>query len=124
MSADRALPDAYDTLAPDGSEVRVLASSARGSMSHFTLLPAQESFAVFHLTVEEIWYILAGQGQMWRKSTDSETITELQPGLSLVIPVGTKFQFRNNGDTPLQAIGVTMPPWPGMDEAVFVKGKW
>ena len=124
MSQDRILPETYDALAPDGSEVRTLASSERGSMSHFTLLPGQESFAVFHLTVEEIWYILAGQGQMWRKSVVDESITELRPGLSLVIPAGTSFQFRNDGDTPLQAIGITMPPWPGMDEAVFVVGKW
>ncbi len=124
MSRDRILPEAYDALAPDGSEVRILASSERGSMSHFTLLPGQVSFAVFHLTVEEIWYILAGQGQMWRKSVVDESITELRTGLSLVIPVGTSFQFRSEGDTPLHAVGITMPPWPGMDEAVFVLGKW
>jgi mannose-6-phosphate isomerase-like protein (cupin superfamily) len=25
---------------------------------------------------------------------------------------------------PLAALGITMPPWPGEGEAVFVPGKW
>ena len=124
MSADRQLSEHYDVLAPDGSEVRILASGARGSMAHFTLPPGQTSLAVAHRTVEEVWYIEAGQGQMWRKSDDGETVTELRAGLSLAIPVGTHFQFRCSGNTALKAIGITMPPWPGMDEAYFVKGKW
>jgi mannose-6-phosphate isomerase-like protein (cupin superfamily) len=124
MSADRALPDAYDVLAPDGSEVRILAGSERGSMAHFTLPPGQVSLAVAHRSVEEIWYVIAGQGRMWRKTGDVETVTDLTPGLSLTIAVGTQFQFRNDGAEALKAVAVTMPPWPGMDEAVFVTGKW
>ena len=124
MSADRQLSEHYDVLAPDGSEVRILASGARGSMAHFTLPPGQTSLAVAHRTVEEVWYIEAGQGLMWRKSADTETVTELRAGLSLAIPVGTHFQFRCSGNTALKAIGITMPPWRGMDEAYFVKGKW
>ncbi len=124
MSADRHLPDHYDVLAPDGSEVRILASGERGSMAHFTLPPGQTSLAVAHRTVEEVWYIEAGQGQMWRKSADAESVIELRAGLSLVIPVATHFQFRCTGNNALKAVGVTMPPWPGMDEAFQVAGKW
>jgi mannose-6-phosphate isomerase-like protein (cupin superfamily) len=124
MTADRRLPEDYDVLAPDGSEVRILASSPRGSMAHFTLPPGQVSQAVAHHTVEEIWFIINGQGEMWRKSVDRETVVALSAGVSLTIPVGTHFQFRNTGTDPLQAVGVTMPPWPGMDEAHTVTGKW
>ncbi len=124
MSKDRALPAAYDVLAPDGSEVRILASGERGSMAHFTLPGGQVSLAVAHHTVEEVWYVLSGQGRMWRKTGDVETVTELSSGLSLTIPVGTHFQFRNDGVEALKCVGVTMPPWPGMDEAVAVTGKW
>ncbi len=124
MSVDRQLPDAYDVLAPDGSEVRILASTERGSMAHFTLPKGQVSLAVAHHTVEEIWYIVSGQGEMWRKTGDVETITQLHEGLSLTISVGTHFQFRNTGLEPLRAVAVTMPPWPGMDEAYAVTGKW
>jgi mannose-6-phosphate isomerase-like protein (cupin superfamily) len=124
MSADRSLPEEYDALAPDGSEVRLLASGERGSMAHFTLPPGQISKAIAHHTVEELWYILAGQGRMWRKTLDVESVTELSPGHSLTIPAATHFQFRCDGDLPLEAVAVTMPPWPGMNEAYEVKGTW
>jgi len=48
----------------------------------------------------------------------------LRPGTALTIPVGTAFQFRNTGFEPLAAVGVTMPPWPGEDEAMEVAGAW
>ena len=124
MTADRLLPEAYDVLAPDGSEVRILASGERGSMAHFTLPPGQVSLAVAHRTVEEVWYIVEGQGRMWRKSGDVESVVDLRAGLSITIPVGTAFQFRSDGDAALRAVGVTMPPWPGMDEAYEVVGMW
>jgi mannose-6-phosphate isomerase-like protein (cupin superfamily) len=124
MSDDRLLPNEYDVLAPDGSEVKILASTARGSMAHFTLPKGQVSQAVAHRTVEEIWYIISGKGEMWRKSESEETIVLLTAGLSLTIPTGTHFQFRNTGEAPLQAVAVTMPPWPGMNEAYTVIGKW
>jgi mannose-6-phosphate isomerase-like protein (cupin superfamily) len=124
MSADRMLPEPYDVLAPDGSEVRLLAASGRGSMAHFTLGPGQVSLAVAHHTVEEIWYILAGTGSMWRKAGDVETVTVLTAGLSLTIAAGTHFQFRCDQGETLKAVAVTMPPWPGMDEAYVVPGKW
>ena len=34
MSTDRVLPADYNVLAPDSSEVRLLAANARGSMAH------------------------------------------------------------------------------------------
>jgi len=120
----RRLGKEADVIAPDGSEVRILAAASRGSMAHFTLPPGAVSKAICHRTVEEIWFILAGRGRMWRAGDDAEEITELVPGLSLTIPTGTRFQFRCDGDTPLAAVGVTMPPWPGAEEAVFVTGPW
>ena len=113
-----------DAMAPDGSEVRVLAAVAAGSMAHFRLPPGKVSRAVVHRTVEEVWYFVGGRGQMWRRLGDEETVVEVSAGLSLSIPLGTAFQFRAGGDTPLEAVGVTMPPWPGPDEAYEVEGLW
>jgi mannose-6-phosphate isomerase-like protein (cupin superfamily) len=45
-------------------------------------------------------------------------------GVSVSIPLGTHFQLRNDGAEPLAAVAVTMPPWPGDDEAYLVKSKW
>ena len=116
--------EAPDAMAPDGSEVRLLASTDRGSMAEFTLPPGAVSVAVAHRTVEEVWCVLRGQGRMWRKRFDAEETVALAQGVSVSILPGTSFQFRNDGDGPLAAVAVTMPPWPGMDEAHAVPGRW
>jgi mannose-6-phosphate isomerase-like protein (cupin superfamily) len=54
--------------APDGSAVRVLCATARGGTATFTLEPGAVPKAVVHWTVEEIWYVAAGQGRLWRKT--------------------------------------------------------
>ena len=110
--------------APDGSAVRILCATARGSMISFSLEPGAVSRAVAHRTVEEIWFVVAGKGRLWRRHGDAEDVIALAPGLSLTIPVGASFQFRNGGDEPLQIVAVTMPPWPGNGEAPAVMGKW
>ncbi len=122
--ATKALPAGHDVLAPDGSQVRLLLSLAGGSMAHFALPAGQASRAVRHRTVEEIWYVLEGRGEMWRFGGGREEVTALVPGICLTIPVGVSFQFRAAADTGLAAVAVTMPPWPGEDEAEFVAGPW
>ncbi|HMB47910.1 MAG TPA: cupin domain-containing protein [Afifellaceae bacterium] len=122
--ATMALPADPDVTAPDGSDVRILPGLAGGGMAHFDLAPGKISKAVRHRTVEEIWYILRGAGQMWRRQDGHEEVTELAAGISLTIPLGTHFQFRSTGDEPLSAVAITMPPWPGENEAEFVDGYW
>ena len=118
------LPDGPDAIAPDGSEVRVLLSLKGASMAHFRLPAGQVSRAVRHRTVEEIWFILSGRGEMWRSAGGEDQITVLAPGTSLAIEAGTCFQFRSGADEPLAAVAVTMPRWPGDGEAECVEGKW
>lgn len=118
------LPAAPDAVAPDGSDVRVLLQLAGGSMAHFELTAGQTSHAVAHRSVDEIWYILHGTGQMWRSQDGREEVADLEPGTCLSIPAGTRFQFRSTGGTPLAAVAVTMPPWPGEGEARPVPGVW
>jgi mannose-6-phosphate isomerase-like protein (cupin superfamily) len=113
-----------DAIAPDGSEVRLLCGLGRGGMAVFTLAPDAVAKAVAHRTVEEIWYVAAGHGRLWRRLDAEEATTELVPGVSVGIPTDTHFQFRADGPEPLVVIGVTMPPWPGADEAYPVAGPW
>ena len=113
-------PDAY---APDGSEVRLLAALNGGSFAHFTLPAGKVSAPVAHRSVEEIWYVVAGAGEVWRRLGAEESMTPVSPGVALTIPLGTHFQFRA-GAEPLSFVAVTMPPWPGPDEAFPVEGKW
>ena len=120
----RQITSAALVTAPDGSEVRVLCAVAGGSSALFTLRPGAVSRAVVHRTVEEIWYVVAGKGRLWRRHGAHEGIVDLLPGVSLTIPFGTAFQFRNDGPGPLDVLGVTLPPWPGAGEATAAAGKW
>ncbi|MDH3713941.1 MAG: cupin domain-containing protein [Gammaproteobacteria bacterium] len=118
------IPTNRSTVAPDGSDVRILLGLERGSMAHFELAPDRVSKAVAHRAVEEIWLFLSGQGEMWRKQSDYEEIVSVEPGVCITIPLHTHFQFRCRGNQPLAAVAVTMPPWPGAGEAAIVAGKW
>ena len=120
----KCIPVGRDAIAPDGSDVRVLLALAGGSMAHFELAPGETSIAVAHRTVEEIWFFLAGRGDMWRQQDDREEVVSVDPGVCITIPVATRFQFRSFGQQPLTALGVAMPPWPGESEAYVVEGKW
>ena len=122
--ATKRLSAAPDVLAPDGSEVRILLSLAGGSMAHFRLAERQVARAVVHRTVEELWFVTAGSGDLWRSQNGREQVVGLAPGVSVSIPVGTAFQFRAAPHEALEIIGVTMPPWPGPDEALPTDGPW
>ena len=118
------LPDEPDVTAPDGSDVRVLVRSERGSMAHFELAAGQTSQAVQHRQVEELWFVVRGEGEMW-SGGDTPVVIALQVGVSLRIAPGTPFQFRSIGPGPLAAVAVTMPPWPlDREEAVAAEGPW
>jgi mannose-6-phosphate isomerase-like protein (cupin superfamily) len=118
------LPSRYDCLAPDGSQIRLLAAGERGSCVHCTLPPGAVSLAVRHRSVEEIWYFVHGQGEVWRKLDGTEETVEVSQGVCVTIPSGAHFQFRNTADTPLEFVLTTMPPWPGDQEAVRVADHW
>ena len=118
------LPEKPTTIAPDGSDVRVLLGLPAGSMAHFELAAGKVARAVTHRTVGEVWFVLAGRGEMWRRQDGHEETVPLEPGTCLTLPVGTHFQFRASASEPVSAIGVTMPPWPGEDEAMEVAGPW
>jgi mannose-6-phosphate isomerase-like protein (cupin superfamily) len=121
----RRLPYSADAIAPDGSEVRLLLQRPAGSMAHFELPPGQTSRAVTHRTVEEIWFFLSGEGEMWRKQSDGpEDVVRVEHGICVTIPQGTHFQFRCLSRVALTAVAITMPPWPGNHEAALVQGKW
>ncbi len=122
--ATKSLPEEFDDMAPDGSEVRLLLGLDRGTFAHFTLPSGKTSHAVAHRTVEEVWYFLSGVGEMWRKQGNRASVDRVGPGICLTVPLGTHFQFRNTGTEPLTFIIATMPPWPGDGEAIEVPGKW
>ena len=122
--SDKPLPAQRDVVAPDGSDVRILLGLRGGTMAHFELGPGKVSGAVTHRTVEEIWFILGGSGEMWRRQGEREETVALEPGVCLTIPLGTHFQFRASASEGVEAVAITMPPWPGDGEAYAVEGPW
>ena len=116
----RILPDAADVIAPDGSEVRELASGDRATMAHFSLGAGAVSLAVAHRSIEELWFVIGGAGRI---VVGGEEIA-LEPGTSLRIPPRTRFQFRAAPDQGVEIVAATVPPWPGADEAEVVAPYW
>src|SRR4051794_25676793 len=124
----RTLHEAPMVAAPDGSTVGPLCLIRDvGSFAHFQLEPDEVSRAVAHATVEEIWYVVAGSGKMWRRQGDQSSTVLLHPGVCLTIPLGTVFQSgADAGNEPLQVVAATIPPWPvgSPDEARVEIGPW
>lgn len=126
------LPKSRDAVAPDGSDVRVLVKCEGGSLAHFELASNEVSVAVTHRTLEEMWYFLSGNGEMWRRDelTGDESTVSVRSGVALTIPARTNFQFRSLGPEPLSAVGASVPAWPGTGDAQgrgevdLVDGPW
>lgn len=119
-----ATPGRDHVYAPDGSEIRPLLQSTRASMVHTTLPPGGISRAVRHQSVEEFWYFLDGEGEVWRRFDGREETVAVRPGVAIYLPVGASFQFRATGREALTFVIVTIPPWPGEQEAVRADDHW
>ncbi len=115
--------DVPDAIAPDGSEIyfRVV-DAGRASLVEVVLRSGRTTRAVRHRTVEEVWYFLAGSGEVWLRSPDAATseVRSVGTGDVVVIPTGWDFQFRASGDAALRFLCFTAPPWPGEHEAIPV----
>ena len=113
---------AVRVVAPDGLEVRILNRMKGGSMAEFRLGPLGVGRTIRHRTVEEIWFITSGSGEIWRDGVEGGRPVALSPGVSVAVPPGTAFQVRAGSDG-FAAVAITMPPWPGEDEAELVPGR-
>jgi mannose-6-phosphate isomerase-like protein (cupin superfamily) len=121
------LPEKYDDIAADGSEIRLLLATEKASLVHCTLSPMRTSAATRNEKIDEIWYFIGGQGEIWfREERDKGdgTTKEVRPGTCLTIPADVRFQFRATGEDPLTFLCVTMPPWPGKHANVEVEPHW
>ena len=112
---------ALDTIAPDGSEIRLIADrdqgATRASLCEVRLPRGAVTRPISHHSVEEIWYVLEGRGHVWRSPPGGSGDTvDVAPGDALVIPTGWRFQFSADDDE-LRFLCYTSPPWPGPEEA-------
>ena len=120
----RLFPSTPDARSPAGAEIRYLMEGETGNMIHSTVLAGQVNRATVHATVSEFWHVLSGEGQIWRRDGAGEETTVLESGVSIDISVGTAFQYRCTGVDPLQFLCVSMPRWPGDQEATVIEGPW
>ncbi|HSR44154.1 MAG TPA: cupin domain-containing protein [Acidimicrobiia bacterium] len=118
------LPDQPDAFSPAGAAIRFVMDGPTGNMIRSTVPPGQINRATVHATVSEFWHVLSGRGEIWRRDDQESRTVALLPGTSIDIPVGTAFQYRNTGVEYLDFVCVSMPPWPGDEEATLVEGPW
>ena len=110
--------------APDGSQLEFLLWSPHANMTLCSFGAGTVSQAVRHRTVHEFWYFLEGEGEIWMDLQGGEQTLDVGPGTAVQIPVGRSFQIKAGSRSDLRAVFVTMPPWPGKEEAELVKGIW
>lgn len=117
----------YDYISPDGAEIRLILRPKVEGVAHHSVCearfaPGQVSRATRHRTVEESWYVLEGEADVWRRAPGAPaadgTVTRIGPGDALNVPTGFTFQVRVTGSHPLRLLCSNAPPWPGPAEAI------
>ena len=112
-----------DSAAPfvtkDGSVIReILAHRNSGirnqSLAEAMVAPGQVTQAHFHPTTEEIYYVLAGQGEVFVGAERQMTTV----GDGIAIPPGTPHQIRNTGDVELVFLCCCAPAYEHDDTVV------
>src|SRR4051794_7236954 len=91
------LPSEPHHIAPDTTEIRQLVAFPEGDLWHATLPAGVASEPVRHRTVNELWYFLEGEGELWRQDEANEDVIEIHSGRAVSIPSRVSFQFRNTG---------------------------
>ena len=126
----RAAP-APDYTSPDGAEIRlILRPEVEGvryhSVCEAVMKAGQVTRPMRHRGVEESWYVLEGEAEVWRCPPGVQpaagATVRIGPGDALVIPPGFGFQVRVSPGAPLRLLCSNAPPWPGPDEAIPVEG--
>ncbi|MGB3138172.1 MAG: cupin domain-containing protein [Nodosilinea sp.] len=116
----RKLNDCPEFVAGDGTQLRELlhpdkqSIALRYSLAH-AVVPKEEVSTPHALTTSEVYYILAGEGQM---HIDDE-VSSVEPGDAVYIPPRARQYIRNTGDGPLVFICLVDPAWRKDDETVF-----
>jgi mannose-6-phosphate isomerase-like protein (cupin superfamily) len=89
------LPTVPDATAPHGSKIRLLPGPTNpvASLVHCRLPSGRTASAISHRTVEEVWYVVAGHGELWRRFGDHEKITPFRPGSRSTSRSGRSFSF-------------------------------
>ena len=125
LSAERVI--AMDATAADVAEdhtlTRTLVEGGCGMMVRRELAAGACTAPVRHRTVEQLWHVTEGGGELWRSQDGESRFDILAAGDSVCIRPGVQFQVRAT-TSRLRALVATSPRWPGAHEAVPVRGVW
>ncbi|HEX3453288.1 MAG TPA: cupin domain-containing protein [Gaiellaceae bacterium] len=94
----------------DGSTIRELMRAANQTLAEATLAPGEQTERHYHAESEELYYLLAGTGEM---EIDNEHST-VRPGDAILIPPGAWHQI-TAGDTELRFLCCCAPGYEHAD---------
>jgi mannose-6-phosphate isomerase-like protein (cupin superfamily) len=108
----RALEQAVPFRTKDGSTIRSLHDLTTGavrnqSLAEATLQPGQATERHYHRDTEEIYYVVAGTGEM-EIDGDVETVA---PNDAVLIPPGAWHRIRATGGEALRILCCCAPPY-------------
>jgi mannose-6-phosphate isomerase-like protein (cupin superfamily) len=89
----------------DGSTIRELHHTDEQSLAEATLEPGQATERHYHARMEEIYFVLAGEGEM---EVDGER-RRIAAGDAVLIPAGARHQIR--ADVRLHFLCCCAPPY-------------
>jgi len=104
--------------APDGSSLHLLARTKHASLCHGELKANTVSTAVMHKTVEELWYVLSGEGSFYCEALNAGAPFDIGDGTSFALPPRSVFQFKCTSEHSLRFVITTLPAWPGDHEII------
>ena len=57
---------------PLGSHIRFLMDGPHGNLIHTTVPPGMVGRACRFRTIDEYWFVLSGEGEVWRRAPDGQ----------------------------------------------------
>jgi mannose-6-phosphate isomerase-like protein (cupin superfamily) len=95
----------------DGSTIRELMRAAHQSLAEATLATGQQTQRHYHADSEELYYLLAGEGEM---EIDGER-SAVGPGDAILIAPGAWHQITATGDSELRFLCCCAPGYRDAD---------
>lgn len=109
--ATATVPIEYDYISPSGeAEIRLLPSFEQGELAHARVASDAPSQAASIVGMGELFYVMSGEGELWRATGELHDVTSLVPERCLSIPPGIDYQYRATAP-PLEFLVVTAPRW-------------
>src|SRR5690242_8322951 len=90
------------------AEIRFLPGFPAADFAHATVEARTASPAAILTEQTELFYVVGGEGELWRRHDGVEEVTRLRTGRSVGIPPGVDYQYRS-GHEPLRLLVATLP---------------